>query len=52
MWQNRERFAVLLLDVKNKFLGTKVITIGTATETLASPDDIFENSFVTVQHAR
>ncbi len=52
MWQNREGFAVLLLDVKNKFLGTKVITIGTGTETLASPRDIFEKSFVTVQHGR
>ena len=41
MWQNQERFAVLLLDVKNKLLGTRVITIGTATETLASPRDIF-----------
>ncbi|MBD2138479.1 DNA repair protein RadC [Anabaena sp. FACHB-1237] len=41
MWQNQERFAVLLLDVKNRLLGTKVITIGTATETLASPRDIF-----------
>jgi DNA repair protein RadC len=41
MWQSQERFAVLLLDVKNKLLGTKVITIGTATETLASPRDIF-----------
>ncbi|MGB7444339.1 MAG: DNA repair protein RadC [Coleofasciculaceae cyanobacterium] len=41
MWQNQERFAVLLLDVKNRLLGTKVITIGTATETLAHPRDIF-----------
>jgi DNA repair protein RadC len=41
MWQNQERFAVLMLDVKNRLLGTKVITIGTATETLASPRDIF-----------
>jgi DNA repair protein RadC len=41
MWQSQERFAVLLLDTKNKLLGTKVITIGTATETLASPRDIF-----------
>lgn len=41
MWQNQERFAVLLLDVKNRLLGTQVITIGTATETLASPRDIF-----------
>ncbi len=41
MWQNQERFSVLLLDVKNCFLGTKVITIGTATETLAPPREIF-----------
>ncbi|MBD1936338.1 MULTISPECIES: RadC family protein [unclassified Microcoleus] len=41
MWQNQEKFAVLLLDVKNRLLGTKVITIGTATETLAHPRDIF-----------
>ncbi|MCD8486007.1 DNA repair protein RadC [Oscillatoria amoena NRMC-F 0135] len=41
MWQVQERFAVVLLDVKNRLLGTKVITIGTATETLAHPRDIF-----------
>lgn len=41
MWQNQERFAVLLLDVKNRLLGTQVITIGTATETLAHPREIF-----------
>ena len=41
MWQPQERFAVLLLDVKNRLLGTRIITIGTATETLASPRDIF-----------
>lgn len=41
MWQHQERFAVLLLDVKHRLLGTQVITIGTATETLAHPRDIF-----------
>ncbi|BAZ68459.1 MAG: DNA repair protein RadC [Pelatocladus maniniholoensis HA4357-MV3] len=41
MWQNQERFAVVLLDVKNRLLGTQVITIGTATETLAPPGEIF-----------
>lgn len=41
MWQAQERFAVLLLDVKHRLLGTQVITIGTATETLAHPRDIF-----------
>lgn len=41
MWQETERFAVLLLDVKNRLLGTQVISIGTATETLAHPREIF-----------
>jgi DNA repair protein RadC len=41
MWQEAERFAVLLLDVRNRVLGTQVLTIGTATETLAHPPDIF-----------
>ncbi|HAJ64399.1 MAG TPA: hypothetical protein DCP31_38490, partial [Cyanobacteria bacterium UBA8543] len=41
MWQRQERFAVVLLDAKNQLLGTKVITIGTATETLAHPREIF-----------
>lgn len=41
MWQPQERFAILLLDVKHRLLGTQVITIGTATETLAHPRDIF-----------
>lgn len=41
MWQSEERFAVVLLDVKNRLLGTKVITIGTATETLVNPSSLF-----------
>lgn len=41
MWQPQERFAVLLLDVRHRLLGIQVITIGTATETLAPPRDIF-----------
>ncbi len=41
MWQHQERFAVVMLDVKNRPLATKVISIGTATETLAHPRDIF-----------
>ncbi|HEY9761177.1 MAG TPA: DNA repair protein RadC [Trichocoleus sp.] len=41
MWQTQERFAIVLLDIKHRLLGTKVVTIGTATETLAHPRDIF-----------
>jgi len=41
MWQPQERFAVLMLDNKNRIIAQKVITIGTATETIAHPRDIF-----------
>jgi DNA repair protein RadC len=41
MWQPQERFAVMLLDIKHRLLGTRVISIGTATETIAHPRDIF-----------
>ncbi|MEL7501392.1 MAG: DNA repair protein RadC [Cyanobacteria bacterium J06554_6] len=42
MWQTQERFAVVLLDVKHRLLGTQVISVGTATETLAHPREIFQ----------
>ncbi|WP_035991758.1 RadC family protein [Leptolyngbya sp. KIOST-1] len=42
MWQAQERFAVVLLDVRHRLMGTRVITIGTATETLAHPREIFK----------
>ena len=41
MWQTQERFAILLLDVKHRLLGKRLISIGTATETLAHPREIF-----------
>ncbi len=41
MWQAQEKFGVVLLDVKNCLIGTQVITIGTATQTLAHPREIF-----------
>ncbi|MCM1982797.1 RadC family protein [Lyngbya confervoides] len=41
MWQPRERFAVLFLDIKHRIMGKKVVSIGTATETLANPREIF-----------
>lgn len=44
MWQNQERFAVLMLDVKNGLIGSEVVTIGTATETLVHPREIFRES--------
>ncbi len=44
MWQQQEKFAVIMLNVKNYLIGTKVITIGTATETLAHPREIFREA--------
>ena len=44
MWQDRERFAVVMLDVKNRLIGTQVVTIGTATETLVHPREVFRES--------
>ena len=44
MWQPQERFAVILLDVKNCLIGTQVVTIGTATETLSHPREIFREA--------
>ncbi|RMH64968.1 MAG: JAB domain-containing protein [Cyanobacteria bacterium J003] len=44
MWQPTERFAVLLLDVRHRVLGSHVITVGTATETLAHPREIFREA--------
>lgn len=41
MWQSQEHFAIVMLDVKNRLLATRVITIGTATETLIHPREIF-----------
>ncbi|PSB13511.1 hypothetical protein C7B76_19515 [filamentous cyanobacterium CCP2] len=41
MWQAQERFAVLLLDIKHRLIGTQIVSVGTATETLAHPRDIF-----------
>ena len=41
MWRSQECFALVLLDVKHRLLGTQVVTIGTATETLAHPREVF-----------
>lgn len=44
MWQSQEKFAVLMLDAKNGLIGTQVVTIGTATETLVHPREIFREA--------
>ena len=44
MWQAQERFAVILLDVRHRMIGHKVVTIGSATETLAHPREVFREA--------
>ncbi len=44
MWQDQERFAIVMLDVKNRLLATKILTIGTATETLIHPREVFRET--------
>ena len=44
MWQNQERFAVLLLDTKNALISNQIITIGIATETLIHPRELFREA--------
>ncbi len=44
MWRSQERFAVVLLDITNAIIGTKIVTVGTATETLAHPREIFREA--------
>lgn len=41
MWETEERFAVLMLNVRHHFVAKRVITVGTQTETLANPREIF-----------
>ncbi|MDY6784564.1 MAG: DNA repair protein RadC [Cyanobacteriota bacterium] len=44
MWKKKENFAVILLDVKNCLIATKVLTVGTSTETLAPPNEVFREA--------
>ena len=44
MWQAQERLVVLLLDGRNGLIATQLVTIGSATETLAPPREIFQSA--------
>ena len=44
MWAQQEQFAVLLLDVKHRAIASRVISCGTATETIAHPRDVFREA--------
>lgn len=45
MWAPREKFALLVLDIKHRLLATSVISTGTATETTAHPREIFSEVY-------
>lgn len=42
MWEPKEKFGVLLLNVRHKLIAKKVISVGSATETLAHPREVFQ----------
>jgi DNA repair protein RadC len=44
MWESQEQFAVLFLDIKHRYLAKKIISVGTQTETLAHPREIFREA--------
>jgi DNA repair protein RadC len=44
MWEAEERFAILFLNVKHRIVSRKILTIGSATETIAYPRDIFSEA--------
>ena len=44
MWAQQEQFAVLMLDVKHRAIANRIISCGTATETIAHPRDIFRDA--------
>ena len=40
-FHSKERFAVLVLDVKHKLICSEIVSVGTATEVLAHPREVF-----------
>lgn len=44
MWQAQEHFAVLMLDIKHRLMGIQIVSMGTATETIAHPRDVFREA--------
>ena len=41
MWEQEERFAVLMLNIRHHFIAKRVLTVGSQTETIAHPREIF-----------
>lgn len=42
MYQQVEKFAIVMLDTRNRLIGKKIISVGTATETFACPREVFQ----------
>jgi len=44
MWEPKEKFGVLHLNIKHRIIGRSIISVGSATQTVASPRDVFRTA--------
>ena len=44
MWEPKEKFGVLHLNVKHQLIGRSIISVGSATETIAHPREVFQTA--------
>ena len=44
MWEPKEKFGVLHLNIRHKLIGRSIISVGSATETIAHPREIFRTA--------
>ncbi|MEM9448651.1 MAG: DNA repair protein RadC [Cyanobacteria bacterium P01_E01_bin.6] len=44
MWEPKEKFGVLHLNIKHRIIGRSIISVGSATETIAQPRDVFRTA--------
>ncbi|TVM02686.1 MAG: DNA repair protein [Candidatus Brocadia sp. WS118] len=49
--EDREHFVVLMLDIKWRIIGIHTISIGTLTETLVHPREVFKAAILANAHA-
>ena len=43
-WSDKEKFAVVLMDVKHTIIATEIISVGTSTECCADPKEVFRTA--------
>ena len=42
MWSSVEKFAIVMLDIKHRLISKKILSVGSATEAIADPREIFK----------